>query len=100
MTTRKKKPCGALFHLSNKYKSHASQDSLGTSNRCVFILGHSRFYSKRQYPYIILSDNGKWTEEEVNNNQTNWLFNPPRSPWMSGAMESIVKTTKAALKQS
>ena len=66
----------------------------------VFILGHRRFYSKRQYPYIILGDNGKWTEEEVNNNQTNWLFNPPRSPWMSGAMESMVKTTKAALKQS
>ena len=34
----------------------------------------------------------------VNNNQTKWLFNPPCSPWMSGAMESMVKVTKRALK--
>ena len=40
----------------------------------------------------------KRIEEEVNNNQTKWLFNPPCSPWMSGAMESIEKVTKRALK--
>ena len=40
----------------------------------------------------------KIIEEEVNNNQTKWLFNPPCSPWMSGAMESIEKVTKRALK--
>ena len=40
----------------------------------------------------------KRIEEEVINNQTKWLFNPPFSPWISGAMESTVKLTKRALK--
>ena len=40
----------------------------------------------------------KRIKEEANNNQTKWLFNPPCSPWMSRAMESMVKVTKRALK--
>ena len=36
--------------------------------------------------------------EEVNNNQTKWLFNPPCSSLMSGAMEPMVKLTKSELK--
>ena len=40
----------------------------------------------------------KRIEEEVINNQTKWLFNPPFNPWISGAMESTVKLTKRALK--
>ena len=82
-----------------------------------FILALRRFCSRRGYPHIIRSDNGKnfvgadsevktamkgldtmRIEKEVNNNQTNGLFNPPCSPWMSGAMESMVKVTKRALK--
>ena len=43
-------------------------------------------------------DTKRIKEEANNNNQTKWLFNPPCSPWMSGAMESIVKVTKRALK--
>ena len=82
-----------------------------------FILALRRFCSRREYPHIIQSDNGtnfigaeselktalkgldkKRIEEEVNNNQTKWLFNPPCSPWMSGAIESMMKVTKSALK--
>ena len=82
-----------------------------------FILALRRFCSRRGYPHIIRSDNGtnfvraesklktatkdldkKRIEEEVNNNQTEWLFSPPCSPWTSGAMESMVKVTKHALK--
>ena len=39
-------------------------------------------------------------EEEVNNNQTKWLFNPPCSPWMSGGMESKVKLQNVHWRQS
>ena len=82
-----------------------------------FMLALRRFCSRRGYPHIIRSDNGKdfvgaeselktamkgldtkRIEEEVNNNQTKWLFNPPCSPWMSRTMESMVKVTKRALK--
>ena len=82
-----------------------------------FKLALRRFFPRRGYLHIILNDNGKnfigaesefkaalkgldkkRIEEEVNNNQTKWLFNPPFSPWMAGAMESMVKVTKRALK--
>ena len=81
------------------------------------ILALRRFCSRRGYPHIIPSDNGtkfvgaeselkaapkgpdkKRIEEEVNDNQTKWLFNPPCSPWMSWAMEAMAKVTKRALK--
>ena len=82
----------------------------------AFILAFKRFFSRRGYPHIIRSDNGKnfvgadsqlktalkgldtmRIEEEVNDNQTKWLFNPPCSPWMSGALDSMVKLTKRGL---
>ena len=40
----------------------------------------------------------KRIKEEVKNNRTRWLFNPPGSPWMSWAIESMMKATKCALK--
>ena len=80
-------------------------------------LAFRRFCSRRGHPLIKQNDNGKKfiegenklkiylksldtqkSDEEVNNNQTKWLFNPPCSPWMSGRMESKVKVTKRALK--
>ena len=89
--------------------------SRGPNNRFFYI--SAQVSSRRRYPHIIRSDTGtnfvgveselktalkgldkNRTEEEVNNNQTKWLFNPPCSPWMSGAMESMVKVTKLALK--
>ena len=82
-----------------------------------FILTLRRLCSRWGYTHIIRSDNGKnfvgaesklkaalkgldkkRIEEKVNNDQTKWLFNPPCSPWMSGAMGSMVKVTKRALK--
>ena len=89
---------------------------MGPNNRCV-ILAFRRFCLRRRYPHIIRSDNGKnfvgaeselktalkgldrkRIEEEVNNHQKKWLFNPPCSPWMPGARESMVKLTIRALK--
>ena len=81
-----------------------------------FILPLRRFCSRRGYPHIMQSHIGKnfvgaeselkralkgldksRIEEEVNN-QTKWVFNPPCSSWMSGAMESMLRVTKRASK--
>ena len=89
--------------------------SRGPNNRFFYI--SAQVSSRRRYPHIIRSDTGtnfvgveselktalkgldkNRTEEEVNNNQTKWLFNPPCSPWMSGAVEPMVKVTKRVLK--
>ena len=89
---------------------------IGPNNRFLYISTQKVLFKKR-YPHITQSDNGtnfvgadselkttlkgldkKRIEEEVNSNQTKWLFSLPCSSWMSGAMESMVKGTKRALK--
>ena len=113
-TTGKTKRWWALFPCLNTRAMHLEivwdlkTDSFGLALR--------RFCSRRGYPHIIRSDNGKnfvgaerelktalkgldkkIIEEELNNNQRKWFFNPPCSPLMSGVMESMVKVTKRAL---
>lgn len=114
-TTGKTKRWGALFTCLNTRALHLELVTDLTTD--AFILALRRFCSRRGYPSIIRSDNGKnfvgaerelkialqnldvkKIEEELNQNQTKWIFNPPCSPWMSGAMESMVKVTKRALK--
>ena len=114
-TTGKTKRWGALFTCLNKRAVHLEIVwDLATDS---FKLALRGFCSRTGYPHIIQSDNGtnfvgveselktalkgldkNRTEEEVNNNQTKWLFNPPCSPWMSGAVEPMVKVTKRVLK--
>ena len=114
-TTGKTKRWGALFTCLNIRAVHL--EIVWDLTTDSFISALRRFCSRRGYPHIISSDNGtnlveadselktalkgldkKRIEEEVNNNQTKWLFNPPCSPWISGGMESMVKVTKRALK--
>ena len=87
--------------------------NLSTDN---FILALRRFISRRGHPKNIFSDNGtNFTgaqrelakslkslyqdriETELTPQKINWNFNPPVSPWMNGAMETIVKITKRHL---
>lgn len=82
-----------------------------------FILALRRFISRRENPKTITSDNrtnfvGADRElrelvtnlnetklrKELTKNSIEWKFNPPFSPWMNGAMESMIKITKRALK--
>ena len=114
-TTGKTKRWRGLFTCLNTRAVHL--EIVWDLTTDYFILALRRFCSRRVYPHIIRSANGtnfvgaeselktalkgldkKRIEEDVNNNQTKWLFNPPCSPWMSRAMESIVKVTKRALK--
>ena len=83
----------------------------------AFILALRRFAARRGHPRKMRSDNGTnfvGAERELKNclgnlehsriskelavNHTESLFNPPSSPWMSGAMESMVKLVKRSLK--
>ena len=101
--TGKTKQWGALFTCLNTRAVHLELVCDLTTGS--FILALRRFCLKRGYPHIIRSDNGtnfvgadsqlktalkgldrKRIEEEVNNNQTEWLFNPRCSPCMSAAM--------------
>ena len=110
-TTRKMKWWGALFACLN-----TQAVDLELNNICVYISTHKILFKKRVSTYI-QSDNGKnfvgtetvlnivlknidtkRIEKEVNSNQTKCLFNPPCSPWMSWAMESMIKITKCELK--
>ena len=87
--------------------------NLSTDN---FILALYRFISRRGYPMNIFSDNGtNFTgvqreltksltsldqdriEAELTPHEINWNFSLPVSPWMNGAMETIVKITKKHL---
>ena len=106
---------GAQFTCLNTWAGHL--EIVWDFTTDAFVLALRRFCSRRRYPHIIQSDNGKKNfgvesklktalkgldtkriKEQVNDNQTKWLFNPLCSPWMSGAMESLVNVTKRALK--
>ena len=114
-TTGKMRQWGSTFTCLNTCAGHLKIAWDFTTD--AFILALRRFCSRRRYPHIIQSDNGKKNfgvesklktvlkgldtkriKEQVNDNQTKWLFNPLCSPRMSGAMESLVNVTKRALK--
>lgn len=82
-----------------------------------FLLALRRFISRRGCPKTMLSDNGtnfvgaereigeclksldqSKINKELSKRDITWKFNPPSSPWMGGAFESLVKSTKNALK--
>ena len=83
----------------------------------TFILALKGFITRRGQPKVMYSDNGsnfRRAEKELGdsfskidfdkvsktltNYNINWKFIPPLSPWMGGALESIVKLTKRALR--
>ena len=82
-----------------------------------FILALRRFICRRGYPSRINSDNGtnfvgtqrelghalkmlnqKRIHNELIAKKIEWIFSPPLSPWMNGAVEVVVKLTKRRLK--
>ena len=83
----------------------------------LFIPALKRFIARRGQPKVMYSDNGsnfRGAEKELGdffskvdfdkvsktltNYNINWKFIPPLSPWMGGALQSIVKLTKRALR--
>ena len=106
---------GALFTCMTTRAVHL--ELAGDLSTDSFILALRRFKARRGYPKHIRSDNGsnfigaeremkdalskldqKKIINELNENRIEWTFNPPKSPWMGGAMESLVKITKKCLK--
>ena len=82
-----------------------------------FILALRRFICRRGYPSRINCDNGKsfvgaqrelghalkmLNQKRIHNKliakKIEWIFSPPLSPWMNGAIEAVVKLTKRRLK--
>ena len=97
-------PCAVHIELGN---------NLSTSN---FTLALRRLISRRGHPKNIFSDNGtNFTRaqrelaksgkcldqdrigKELTLQKINWIFSPPVSPCMNGAMKAIVKITKKHL---
>ena len=106
---------GALFTCLTTRAVHI--EVAGDLSTDSFLLALRRFTSRRGYPKTITSDNGSnfvGAEKEISEclklldqnkiqtelakNEITWKFNPPASPWMGGVFESLVKTTKKALK--
>ena len=106
---------GALFTCMTTRAVHI--ELAGELSTDSFILALHRFISRRGNPKTISSDNGsnfvgaerelstalqKLDQNRIRNDLSKrdieWKFNPPASPWMGGAWESLVKSTKKALK--
>ncbi|XP_057317068.1 uncharacterized protein LOC130660791 [Hydractinia symbiolongicarpus] len=106
---------GALFTCMTSRAVHI--ELAGDLSTNSFILALRRSISRRGNPKTIISDNGTnfvgadrelrelvtnlnetKLRKELTKNSIEWKFNPPFSPWMNGAMESMVKITKRALK--
>ena len=108
---------GALFTCMTTRSVHL--ELAGDMSTDSFILALRRFRARRGNPKVIRSDNGtnfvgaerelrealqrldqlKITNE-LSANSIEWKFNPPIAPWMGGAMESMVKLTKRALRST
>ena len=106
---------GALFTCLTTRSIHL--ELAGDLSTDSFILALRRFRARRGNPRVIRSDNGtnfvgaerelrealqKLDQGKIKNelsaNNIEWRFNPPVAPWMGGAMESMVKLTKRALR--
>ena len=105
---------GAIFRCLTTRETHIELVGDLTSDK--FILALRRFIC-RGYPSRINSDNGtnfvgaqrelghalkmqnqKRIHNELIAKKIEWIFSPPLSPWMNGAVEAVVKLTKRRLK--
>ena len=108
---------GALFTCMTTRSVHL--ELAGDLSTDSFILALRRFRARRGNPKLIRSDNGtnfvgterelrealqgldqRRIKDELSAHNIEWRFNPPVAPWMGGAMESMVKLTKRALRSA
>ena len=108
---------GALFTCMTTRSVHL--ELAGDLSTDSFILALRRFRARRGNPKVIRSDNGtnfvgaerelrealqgldqRRIKTELSSHNIEWKFNPPVAPWMGGAMESMVKLTKRALRSA
>ena len=106
---------GAIFSCLTTRATHI--ELVGDLSTDKFILALRRFICTRGYPSRINSDNGKnfvGAQKELGHalkmlnqkrihieliaKKIEWIFSPPLSPWMNGAVEAVVKLTKRRLK--
>ena len=106
---------GVLFTCMTTRAVHL--ELAGDMSTDSFIWTLRRFNARRRNPKSASSDNRsnfigadrelkdalskvdqKKIINELNENRIRWMFNPPKSSWMSGAMEAPVEITKRCLK--
>ena len=106
---------GAIFSCLTTRATHI--ELVGDLSTDKFILALRRFICRRGYTFRINSDNGKnfvgaqrelghalkmlnqkRIQKELIAKKIEWIFSPPLSPWMNGAVETVVKLTKRRLK--
>ena len=105
----------AIFTCLSSHTLHIELAENLSTDSCILAL--CRFISRSGYPQSITSDNGtnfvraqrelsealrklhnSRTKDDLNQRHIIWKFDPPCVHWMGGAMESMVKITKKALK--
>ena len=114
-TSETAKRYGALFTGMTARAVHL--EVAGDMSADSFILALRRFKARRGHPKSTRRDNGgnfigaekelkdalsKFDQKKIinqlNESRMRWMFNPPKSPWMGGAMEALEKTIKGCLK--
>ena len=105
------KQYGTLFTCMTTQFVHL--EPTGYMSTDSFILVLRCFKARKGHPKSIRSDNRRNFREfkealskldqmkiinESIENRIQWMFNPPKSPWMGGAMEALIKITKGCLK--
>ena len=108
---------GALFTCLNMRAVHLERATDCTTMEFIQIL--RRFFAIRGYPSLMLSDNGTqlvgaesefarmiegWDERKLKeyaaDRRIKWIFITPNAPHQNGCAESLVKSSKMALKQA
>ena len=106
---------GALFTCMTTWAVHLQLAGDMTTDSFILVLHH--FRARMGHPKSNRSDNrsnfigaekelkdalSKLDQKEIinelNENQIQWMFNPPKRSWMGVAMEDLVKITKRCLK--
>ena len=109
------KQYGTIFSCLTTRATHI--ELVGDLSTDKFILALRRFICRRGQTFRINSDNGKnfvgaqrelghalkmlnqkRIQKELIAKKIEWIFSPPLSPWMNGAIEAVVKLTKRRLK--
>ena len=112
---KRDKHYGVIFTCMNSRAVHLEMARDASTNEFIQVL--RRFFAIRGFPALIMSDNGTqlvgaerqlrdmikaWDKERISEfcagKETKWKFTTPLAPHQNGCTESLVKTSKRAIK--